>query len=248
MVLGMREMQGFLERWQLDAGDLRRRIYWAPTPRERERWHALWLLVQGWTAVAVAEALGRDAIPLAGGLPSSARAVRGRWPSSSRVVPPRDRQSAADRTEGSGAGVSSKGWPRLGQLELEGGAQICAGTFRGLPKPQQLPELPPSTRGPALHRLGFVLKRPKKRLLKADAAKRKTFVAEYAALVDEAQQVGAKVFFVDEAHFRADADLRGKWVLKGEPALVDSTSPRWGEKASYYGSVPSSSVKARHPF
>ena len=63
--------------------------------------------------------------------------------------------------------------------------------------------------------MGFVLKRPKKRLLKADAAQRGTFVAEYAALVDEAQQVGAKVFFVDEAHFRADADLRGKWVLKG---------------------------------
>ena len=81
-------------------------------------------------------------IPLAGGLPSSARAVRRRWPSSSRVVPPRDRRSAVDRTAGSGAGVSSKGWPRLGQLELEGGAQICAGTFRGLPKPQQLPESP----------------------------------------------------------------------------------------------------------
>ena len=47
----------------------------------------------------------------------------------------------------------------------------------------------------------------------------------------------AKVFFADEAHFRADADLRGKWVLKGEPALVDSTSPRWGEKASYYSAV-----------
>ena len=57
-----------------------------------------------------------------------------------------------------------------------------------------------------LRRLGFAFKRPKKRLLKADAAKRETFVAEYAALVDEAQQVGAKVFFVDEAHFRADAD------------------------------------------
>ena len=37
LVLGMREMQGFLEQWQLDAGDLRRRMYWAPTPRERER-------------------------------------------------------------------------------------------------------------------------------------------------------------------------------------------------------------------
>ena len=59
--MGIGEMQGFLERWQLDAGDLRRRMYWAPTPRERERWHAPWLLVQGWTAVAVAEALGWDA-------------------------------------------------------------------------------------------------------------------------------------------------------------------------------------------
>ena len=42
---------------------------------------------------------------------------------------------------------------------------------------------------------------------------------------------------MDEAHFRADADLRGKWVLKGEPALVDSSSPRWGEKTSYYSAV-----------
>ena len=36
---------------------------------------------------------------------------------------------------------------------------------------------------------------------------------------------------------RADAELRGKWVLKGKPALVDSTSPRYGEKASYYSAV-----------
>ncbi len=88
-----------------------------------------------------------------------------------------------------------------------------------------------------LHRLGFVLKRSKKHFLKADEAKREAFVATYAALLAEAQQVGAKVFFADEAHFRADADLRGKWVLKGEPALVDSTSPRWGDKASYYSAV-----------
>lgn len=88
-----------------------------------------------------------------------------------------------------------------------------------------------------LHRLGFVFKRPKKRLLKADAAQRAAFLEQYAALVKEAVATGAKIFFVDEAHFRADADLRGKWVLKGQPALVDSTSPRWGEKASYYSAV-----------
>ncbi len=88
-----------------------------------------------------------------------------------------------------------------------------------------------------LHRLGFVLKRPKKRLLKADEAKRAAFVEQYAGLLLEAQATGAKLFFVDEAHFRADADLRGKWVLKGQPALVDSTCPRWREQASYYSAV-----------
>ena len=41
----------------------------------------------------------------------------------------------------------------------------------------------------------------------------------------------------DPLDLYTDADLRGKWVLKGEPALVDSTSPRWGEKASYYSAV-----------
>ena len=88
-----------------------------------------------------------------------------------------------------------------------------------------------------LHRLGFAFKRPKKRLVKADEAKREAFVAEYAALMDEAGRTGARIFFADEAHFRADAELRGKWVLKGEPALVDSSSPRYGEKASYYSAV-----------
>ena len=88
-----------------------------------------------------------------------------------------------------------------------------------------------------LHRLGFVLKRPQKRLLKADAEKRKAFVAEYQALRTEAQASGAKIFFVDEAHFRADVEVRQMWVLRGTPALIDSTSPRLGEKATYYSAV-----------
>ena len=77
----------------------------------------------------------------------------------------------------------------------------------------------------------------KKRLVKADEGKREAFVADYADLWDEARRTGGKVFFADEAHFRADAELRGKWVLRGEPALVDSSSPRRGDKASYYSAV-----------
>lgn len=88
-----------------------------------------------------------------------------------------------------------------------------------------MPELPP--------RLGFVLKRPKKRLAKAEAATREAFVARYRALRREAQETGAQTFFVDAAHFRADADLRGKWVLRGRPALVDSTGPGVKETVTY---------------
>ena len=69
---------------------------------------------------------------------------------------------------------------------------------------------PVSSTGQAMHRLGFVLKRPQKRLLKADPARREAFVGEYAALTVAAARTGTKIFFADEAHFPADADLRGK--------------------------------------
>ncbi len=53
-------MQDILEGWQLDVRQVREQMYRAPTPRERERWHALWLLARGWSAAQVAEALERD--------------------------------------------------------------------------------------------------------------------------------------------------------------------------------------------
>jgi hypothetical protein len=53
-------MDELLERWQLDVRAVRERMYRAPTSRERERWHALWLLARGWSAAQVAEALERD--------------------------------------------------------------------------------------------------------------------------------------------------------------------------------------------
>ena len=87
------------------------------------------------------------------------------------------------------------------------------------------------------HRLGFAFKRPGKRLPRADMAKREAFVADHAALWEEAVQTGAKIFSVDEARFRADAELRGKRAPKGELALVDSSSPRRGEKAGCYPAV-----------
>ena len=50
LVMGVREIDRFLEQWQIGVKDLRRRMILAPTPRER--WYAIWLLAQGWTATA----------------------------------------------------------------------------------------------------------------------------------------------------------------------------------------------------
>ena len=62
-----------LARWGLDAAAVRARVDQAATPRERERWHALWLRARGWTAVQVAAALGRDAHTVGGWLEAFAR-------------------------------------------------------------------------------------------------------------------------------------------------------------------------------
>ena len=61
VAVGMEEIGALLERWRMDEAEVRRRMYRASTPRERERWHAVWLLAQGWPAAAVAQALERDA-------------------------------------------------------------------------------------------------------------------------------------------------------------------------------------------
>jgi transposase len=57
----MDDVNDLLRQWQLDLRLVRERMYRAPTPRERERWHSLWLLARGWSATQVAEALERDA-------------------------------------------------------------------------------------------------------------------------------------------------------------------------------------------
>ncbi len=235
-MMGVREIDRFLEQWQMEVKDLRRRMILAPTPRER--WYAIWLVAQGWTASATAEALEGDPHTIGG---------RNRWTTTNHWVNDLGNQHC-------GPDIRTDRWfpPALDQAQQE--------------ELREAVEQPPATSGIGLanwywkavrqfvaerfgmglsrssclnylHRLGFAFKRPKKRLLKADQAKREAFVVEYAELREEAGRSEARIFFADEAHFRADAELRGKWVLKGQPALVQSTSPQYGEKASYYSAV-----------
>ena len=57
----MRATATLLSDWGLEPAIARDQMYRAPTARERERWHAIWLLSQGWSQARVARALGRDA-------------------------------------------------------------------------------------------------------------------------------------------------------------------------------------------
>ena len=233
LLMGVRDMDRFLEQWQMEVKDLRRRMILAPTPRERERWYAILLLAQGWTASAKAEALERDPHTI------------GRWASAFGAGGPAAlifEQTGNPPPPPPALGETQQGELRAAVQEPPGKSGIGLANWNRKVVRQFLWErwgvsLSRSSCLNYLHRLGFAFKRPKKRLVKADEAKREGFVADYAALWDEAGRIGAKIFFADEAHFRADAKLRGKWALKGEPALVDSSSPRYGEKASYYSAV-----------
>ena len=143
MVMSVREVDRSLEQWEMNAKDVHRRMILAPTPRERERWHAIWLLAQGWTAVAVAvaEALERDPHTI------------GRWASAfgegdpealifeQTGGSPRPRLDTAGGVEKSGATAAVIIGPGTGQLVLAGGAAVCMGAVRPQPESQQLPEL-----------------------------------------------------------------------------------------------------------
>ena len=57
--MGVREIDRSLAQWQMGEKELGRRTVLAPAPREWERWYAILLLTQGWTAAATAETLDR---------------------------------------------------------------------------------------------------------------------------------------------------------------------------------------------
>ena len=207
----------------------RRRLGRDPFGKLR-RWHALWLLGRGLTALATAQALGRDAHTI------------GRWATAfneggpaalifeqSGGSPPALREEQQAELKAAVQELPQQAGIELANWYWKGVRQFVSERF-GI-------ELSRGSCLNYLHRLGFVLRRPKKRLVKADEGKGEAFVAEYATLSADARRTGAKIFFADEAHFRADAELRGKWVLRGGQALVDSSSPSYGEKGSYYSAV-----------
>ena len=138
--MSVREIEGFLEQWQLEVKDLRRRMILAPTPRERERWYTILLLAQGWTASGTAGALERDPHTI------------GRWASAfgeggpAALVceqtggSPRPWRDAAGGVESgvqelpASAGIGLANWT-LRQDQEQSGTSVGLGTLRPQPVP-----------------------------------------------------------------------------------------------------------------
>src|SRR3712207_908069 len=105
-------MTDMLGRWHLDLRQVREQMYRAPTPRERERWHALWLWARGWSAVQVAEALDRDPHTIGEWLAAFDRSGPAALTFTHTGGSPRPRRGRADRIEGRRPGIAPRGRDR----------------------------------------------------------------------------------------------------------------------------------------
>ena len=151
--MGVREIDRFLEQWQMDARDLHRRIILSPTPRERERWHAIgrWAAAfgEGGPAALIFEQSG-------GSPPALGETQQVELKKAVQEMP----------TE---AGIGLGNWRVINRFVWQRfGVSMSRSSSLNYP-----------------HQLGVAFKRPKKRLVKMDKAKREAFVSEYATLRDE---------------------------------------------------------------
>ena len=229
----MDDMQVLLERWQLDVKQVRERVYHAPTPRERERWHALWLLARGWSAVQSPRRWGGTPTRSVNGPQTSGNKVPQGWLLSRPEVPPaldaaqqaELKTAVQDTPQAAGVGLANWCWK---------GVRVFVENRFGL-------LLSRSSCFGYLHRLGFVVKRPKKRLLKADAAKRAAFVTGLRHLAAGSQGHGGAILFVDEAHFRRTLTCMPNgccvgnplWRTRAVPSLVRKRLIRRFRKNNY---------------
>ena len=139
-MVSVRQIDRFLETWQMEPGICTGGLFWGRRPGsgpfgKLRRWHAIWLLGQGWTASGTAQALGRDPHTI------------GRWAAAfgeggpAALIfdqsggSPRPRRDAAGGDEGSGARTVCHGRDRTGQLELESGPPVRLRTLRRQPEP-----------------------------------------------------------------------------------------------------------------
>ena len=68
----------------------------------------------------------------------------------------------------------------------------------------------------ALHRLDLSWKKAKKRLGRADPARRQAFIERLQSVLADAQRDRHLLVYLDEAHIHQDADLGYGWAERGQ--------------------------------
>jgi transposase len=83
-----------------------------------------------------------------------------------------------------------------------------------------------------LHQWGFRRKRPRKRFTKADPEAQQAF-AQALAHIEQQREPGRVTVDMDQGHIWPDALPRLGWFARGQPAWIDSTSPRTRDKLRF---------------
>jgi hypothetical protein len=89
----------------------------------------------------------------------------------------------------------------LAQLERDDSPSVGGGPVWHRPLLEQMSELAPACTRAGSAPVGIRPQTPQAASAQDRRGQREAFVAEYAALTEEAQHAGAKIFLADEAHF-----------------------------------------------
>ena len=153
LVMGVREIERFLEQWRMDARDLHRRLIPAPAPRER----ALRQAQEMARHMAAGPRMDRFGYGAGPGTRSAhhrtmgrrlrrgracrldVRAVRGFSPPALCETQQAELKAAVQELPAM-AGIELANWT-LRQAQEEGGPSVCLGAIQHQPEPQRLPEL-----------------------------------------------------------------------------------------------------------
>jgi hypothetical protein len=127
--LQINDMNVVLGRWQLDVKQVRERVYRAPTPRERERWHAVWLLARCWSTEQVAKALERDVLTIEDWATDFEQRGSAGLNFDQSGGTPRPQSGTTSGIEGGGAGDAARSRAGTGQLELARRATLRPGAL-----------------------------------------------------------------------------------------------------------------------
>ena len=216
-------------KWGETPASLLRHSIAASHPRVRERYVALSLIASGDSGIAVAKKLGKTRQSIS----SWVHTFNEEGPSG--LLPDFQGNPGKRLTEGELRHLKEvvRKPPRKVGLKTGrwSGKVAAAYLEKAFHK-----KVSPRTALRYMRTLGFRKKLPRKHFKKGDPKQQRAFAEEVTTL-EQHRSPHSQTVWVDEGQIWCDALLRWMWCLKGEDALVDSSSPSLREKICFYVAV-----------